>query len=426
MPALSGFLYKLKTPNVVSVAEQTTLPNLTAFNDIGGFQSNTMSGSASEIDVTTKSSGENKELLNKRGIVSLEFSGEGVAQDTDTHKSLAISFLSQKLRWFLVEREDGRKFISRFKITSYSVSATHDGPQTFSISLMSSGAIYIRDTSGFSYDTQTDRITAFASQVSPFNYFLFNSARYFPSQIPVKGSARTTALRSFVTNLATPVNSRKVSGTPTTAINLTGPVPAVATDHTLTFAINPNAYKGYSRNTSGLLNTSTGTLVPNIANLNELLANASNVFASVTASNKLWLSEGASLTIGSNSYTFGGDYNDSNNSAKMIDKDGNEVRGDSIRVTGTGDTWDQAIARDTLAFKWQIKNQYTFPVLLLEKSVLQGKQLQVLDAIDSDITDRLVFVGEKKDSTNVDWNSYYIDIPLHDNETSDIKVQIGD
>ena len=106
--------------------------------------------------------------------------------------------------------------------------------------------------------------------------------------------------------------------------------------------------------------------------------------------------------------------------------DGNEVRGDSIRVTGTGDTWDQAIARDTLAFKWQIKNQYTFPVLLLEKSVLQGKQLQVLDAIDSDITDRLVFVGEKKDSTNVDWNSYYIDIPLHDNETSDIKVQIGD
>ena len=425
MPALSGFLYKLKTPSSQVIAEGNTLPTISLFAEIGGFQTNEFSGTADGIEITNKSSGENRELLNGRGVIGLEVTGEGIAQNSVIHKDLQQTFLRQKLRWFSVEREDGRKFIARFKITSFNTSGAHDGPQMFNITLMSSGAIYVRDTSGFAFDTVTDRVTAFASQVNPFNYYIYNSARYFPSQLPAKGTARTSAMRAFVTALATPVNSAKLSGTPTTAINLKGPTPAVATNHTLTFAINSSQYKGYSRNTSGLLNTATGTIVPNIANLNELLANASNVYASVTSSNKFWLIEGVNLTIGTNTYTFG-NYDDTNNRAKMLNSVSQEVRGDSINVVGTGDTWDQAIARDTLPFSLQIKNQYTIPVILLEKSVLAGKHLQVLDVVNSDITGSLMFAGEKTDSTSVVWNSYYIDTPLHDNETSDIKVQIGD
>ena len=79
----------------------------------------------------------------------------------------------------------------------------------------------------------------------------------------------------------------------------------------------------------------------------------------------------------------------------MLNSVSQEVRGDSINVVGTGDTWDQAIARDTLPFSLQIKNQYTIPVILLEKSVLAGKHLQVLDVVNSDITGSLMFAGEK-------------------------------
>ena len=425
MPGLSGYLLKLRTPITKSVAEGNTLPTLSLFQDIGGFRSNELSFTAEGIDITNKSSGMNQEFLNGRGVISLEATGEGIIQNITIQRDLQQTLLENKLRWFSIEREDGRKFIARFKITGFNSTGSHDAAQIFNITLMSSGTIYVRDTSGFSYDTGTDRITAFSSLVNPFSYYLYNSPKYFPSQIPARGSARTTALRTYVNGLTAPVNSAKLSGTPTGVISLTGPVPAVATSHTLTFAINASQYKGYSRNTSGLLNTATGTLVPNIANLNELLANASNVFASVTASNKFWLIEGVELTILSNKYTFG-EYNDSNNSAKMLNASGQEVRGDSINVTGSNDEWSQAIARDTLAISLQVKNQYTFPILLLEKSVIASKSIQILDSLDSDITGSLMFAGEKTDNTNVVWNSYYVDIPLHDNETSDIKVQIGD
>lgn len=424
MPGLSGFEYRLKTPTADAIAEGTALPKISDFAEIGGFQSNSFTGNAEPIDITNKSSGENRELLNSRGVVSVEISGEGVLQDSTAHRDLQVALLKQKLRWFLVEREDGRNFIAKFKITAFNVDATHDGPQNFSITLMSSGTLYIRDSDGSAYDTGSDRITAFASQVNPFSYFLYNSARYFPSQIPARGATRDTALKAFLDGLTTPVNADKVSGTPTGNISLTGPVPTAVVDEVLTFAINTSDYKGYSRAGNYLVTGATGTLVPDIPNLLELVANDANVFATVAAANKFWLIEGAELTIGLIKHKFG-EYDDANNRAKLLLQDNTEVRGDSIDVTGSGNAWSDAIDRDTLPFKWQIKNQYTFPIILLEKDVLDGKKLQVLDALDSDITSRLMFLGEKTDSTNVVWNGYYVDAPLHDNETSDIKIQIG-
>ena len=67
------------------------------------------SGTADGIEITNKSSGENRELLNGRGVIGLEVTGEGIAQNSVIHKDLQQTFLRQKLRWFSVEREDGRK-----------------------------------------------------------------------------------------------------------------------------------------------------------------------------------------------------------------------------------------------------------------------------------------------------------------------------
>ena len=130
------------------------------------------------------------------------------------------------------------------------------------------------------------------------------------------------------------------------------------------------------------------------------------------------------IVIDGAKYHFG-EYDAVNNRAKLLDEAGAEVRGDSIDISG-GRTWDDAVARDTLQFTIQDKNKYNVPILLLRKSVLANKQLQVLNSVDADITDKLQFIGEKKDDTDVAWNGYYIDTPLFDNETSDIKVQFGD
>ena len=173
-----------------------------------------------------------------------------------------------------------------------------------------------------------------------------------------------------------------------------------------------------------IVNSVAGALAPDIPNLLELVANSANVFATVLVANKPWLIEGVEVVITGAKYHFG-EYDNVNNRAKLLDSNGQEVRGDAIDISG-GRTWDDAVARDTLDFTIQDKNKYNVPILLLQKSVLENKQLQVLNALDADITDKLQFIGEKKDDTNVDWNGYYIDTPLFDNETSDIKVQIGD
>ena len=425
MPALSGFLYKLKTPNTQSVAEQATIPAISAFSDITGIQNTSLSGSASEVEITNKSSGENRELLNKRGVLSLDVSFDGIAQDSQLHKDLQSTFLRQQLRWFSVEREDGRRFIARFKITSYNTSASHDSAQTFDVSLLSSGVVYIRDSSGFHYDTGKDRITAFASLVNPFSYFLFFSPSYFGSQIPARGSDRVARMRSIVTNLSAPAGANAISGNPTTDIHLSGPSIMPATQQRITFALNTSQYKGFSRAGNYLVTGATGQLSPDIANLLELVANPANVFATVAPANKAWLTEGVEMTIGTNKYHFG-EYDDTHNRAKLLDANGNEVRGDSIDIVRSGQKWSDATARDLLRFQWQVKNRFRFNIILIQKSLLAGKILQVLDALDGDITDKLTYVGDKTDTLGDVYSAYFIDIVLGDGEDIDIKVQIGD
>ena len=117
MASLSGFKFLLKTPTNEVVAKQNNIPNLNTFSTIGGFQSNALDFSATEIDVTNKSSGENRELLNRQGILSISASGSGILQDEAIAKAIEVNVEEQDLRWFALEREDGRTFIARFKLS---------------------------------------------------------------------------------------------------------------------------------------------------------------------------------------------------------------------------------------------------------------------------------------------------------------------
>lgn len=195
MAALSGFKYLLQTPLSNTVAKQTAVPADSDFSDIGGFQSNDFEGAATAIDITNKSSGEYRQLLDKRGITTLNFTGQGILLNEQIHKDLEVNLFSQELRWFRVIREDGRKFVAKCKISNWNTASTHDGAVSFSGTFMSAGAIYIRGPGSFAYDTSSDRITAFSNLLTIFNYIPHKSADYAFASIPAQ-AARKAAIEA--------------------------------------------------------------------------------------------------------------------------------------------------------------------------------------------------------------------------------------
>lgn len=146
MPALSGYRYPIYTPSDDVKAVQAAVPDDADFEKIGGCQEKTFERTATEIEITSDSSGENRELLDGHGIRSAQITFNGFTRDSALHKSLETNWASQKLRWFrLVEQDNangaGRTHTGKFKITSFSNTGTQDGAITFNITLMSSGPI---------------------------------------------------------------------------------------------------------------------------------------------------------------------------------------------------------------------------------------------------------------------------------------------
>ena len=145
MPGLSGFRFPILTPSDVAKASQDAPPADGDFEVIGGVQEKGLEMTATEIDITNNSSSENREILDGHGVKSHQITFSGILQNADLHKALENNFLNQKLRWFrIIQTDNGnRKYTSKYKITSFSTTGTHDGAITFNATLMSSGALTI-------------------------------------------------------------------------------------------------------------------------------------------------------------------------------------------------------------------------------------------------------------------------------------------
>ncbi len=65
------------------------------------------------------------------------------------------------------------------------------------------------------------------------------------------------------------------------------------------------------------------------------------------------------------------------------------------------------------------------PIILLKTSDLTNRKIQILDSSNEDITEKLNFLQEVTDDTSVDWNGYFLDIVLSQDEEFDIKIQLG-
>lgn len=193
---LSGFRFILKTPLTDALAFQTDRPNNSDFAQFGAIQSNTFEIASSVIETTNKSSAENREILDNHGMATLDLSGSGFTDDSIIVKNLEQNVISQKIRWFLLEREDGRRFVTKCKIANVTAEGAHDGAVSFSISLMSSGVIYITDESGQEYNSGTRLITAFNNLAPQLLIRILSSPSYALADLPSDPAA---TFKTFLT-----------------------------------------------------------------------------------------------------------------------------------------------------------------------------------------------------------------------------------
>ena len=199
MAGLSGFRVLLQTPSDLTIAVQAAVPAASDFQTVGGFQTNSLEISADAIDITNKSSGENMQILDKRGLLSITSSGSGILLDNAVSRTIEASALSQTLRWYrLIREDDGRAFIAKFKLSDYSFSSPHDGAVSFSTTFMSSGGIYVQGPGTFRYDTVSDRITAFSNAAATLSYRHTKSADYAFASIPAVAD-RKAAIETTLT-----------------------------------------------------------------------------------------------------------------------------------------------------------------------------------------------------------------------------------
>lgn len=110
------------------------------YTTLGGLQSSSHSGSAEAIDITSIDSSQWKELLDGAGTRSFALSGSGVLKDSAPVDNLRSAFLNQALTNFQLLEVNGT-WQGLFKVTAFELSGEHNGAQTYSVSLESSGEI---------------------------------------------------------------------------------------------------------------------------------------------------------------------------------------------------------------------------------------------------------------------------------------------
>lgn len=195
---LSGNTLLLKVVADTALGTGASRPDDINFTTVSGFQSNNFDFSATVIDVTNKSSLENMEILERRGIISLTVSGSGFIQSGSlTQRYLEDLRASQNINWFSIERGDGRTYYAKFKLSSFSVDGSYDGAVNFSMTLNSSGQLVFRDQGGDTYSTAEDRIIEFNNLLDDFDVITLASPEYSVATLPSVANRRSV-LETFL------------------------------------------------------------------------------------------------------------------------------------------------------------------------------------------------------------------------------------
>ena len=112
-----------------------------SFTTIGGQKTTTMTFNNQEVDITNKDSGGWKTLLEGAGTQSVTISGSGVFDDGAVIDAIETRKVAGTISNYRLVFGNGDYYQGAFLITSMERGGNHDGEETYSISLASSGAI---------------------------------------------------------------------------------------------------------------------------------------------------------------------------------------------------------------------------------------------------------------------------------------------
>jgi TP901-1 family phage major tail protein len=132
MPAQTGrsFLLKIGTG--------------TAATTVAGLRSSGFSVNGETVDVTTKDSPNNlRELLGSAGVASLSLTGAGVLQGGTQTQYFFNQVKDRTIGTYTTVFDDGDTIVSGFQVESFEATGEHNGEQTYSVSLQSSGTFSI-------------------------------------------------------------------------------------------------------------------------------------------------------------------------------------------------------------------------------------------------------------------------------------------
>lgn len=110
------------------------------FTAIGGIQAKSISINNAPVDVSDDSAGYQK-MLADGGIQSMEISGNGIIKDNVQAKALVAAAVARTEKNYQLVSGLGDTFQGTFVISQMQRTGNHDGAETFSITLQSSGSI---------------------------------------------------------------------------------------------------------------------------------------------------------------------------------------------------------------------------------------------------------------------------------------------
>lgn len=91
------------------------------------------------VDVTTKDSNGHQTLLAGGGTEGLTVSGTGCVSDNAQTRALALMAKNRSIQAFGIAWGDNATIDGNFQVTDFSAAGVHNGEQTYTITLKSSG-----------------------------------------------------------------------------------------------------------------------------------------------------------------------------------------------------------------------------------------------------------------------------------------------
>lgn len=130
----SALLLKIGADNAAAASADT-------YTTVGGLRSTSISMNDEAVDVTTKDSGNHRELLANGGIQTLSISGSGVFTDAATEETLRAAYGASAFSNFEIIIPDFGTYQGKFMLASLEYSGEYNGEVSYSATLESSGEI---------------------------------------------------------------------------------------------------------------------------------------------------------------------------------------------------------------------------------------------------------------------------------------------